>query len=305
MITDNDLLDKIEGFLVGMAIGNSLGSIQEGLSKKKKEKLFGKITDYIVLKNNDRMYREPYTFTDDTQMALITIDSFLTLGRIDSADMAEHLLKEKENLRGIGKGTRIALKNLELRHYSQSGQSRPGNSPALRSSPLGIIYYNNPKMIKEDTKKISSITHTSSMSFAAANMVAHCVNYLLKNKDLSSLTNYLYLHTKNINKKFSRKIRKLQSYDSVENLGTSSWAYESVPTSLYIFLKNRNIKNGIIESINSGGDSDSIGALTTSFYGTYYGLMSIPDKWKKKLKEYDLLRKKARLLFKKIKENKN
>jgi ADP-ribosyl-[dinitrogen reductase] hydrolase len=290
-MTNNRILDKMEGFLVGMAIGDSLGAVQEQLGQAKKDRIFGQITDHLVLEPHERRYRTPYAYTDDTQMAIITIKSFIENGKNNPADIARRLLEKKDRLRGIGKGTRKALENLARGiSYTESGQERPGNSPALRCAPIGFTNLYSPRKINEDVRRNTTITHTNPISIAAATATAHFINHLVSDSSLEHLLSHVSGKVKAVDADFYKKIRDLDSFPSVGKIGTSSYALESVPAAFYIFMKNPDdVERGIVEAINAGGDSDSIGALVGAFYGTYHGLEKLPKKWSEKVENYTKL----------------
>jgi ADP-ribosyl-[dinitrogen reductase] hydrolase len=300
-----DIKNKLEGFIVGMAIGDTLGAIQEGLSKEKKENKYGYITDYLVLKHHEKGYRPPYSYTDDTQLALLTIDSFIQKKRIDPDDIAKRLIQVKSKLRGAGRGTKKAIENLNSGiNYTVSGQERPGNSPALRCSPLGIIFIKDHRKINSEVKRLAKITHINTKSIAAASLTSHCVNYLFTNGNLDNILSVLSERIRDIDEDFYKKIKKLDKFQSLEEIGTSSYALESVPSSLYLFLNYSNdIRKGMLRAVNSGGDSDSIGALTGAFYGAFKGYTNFPLNWKTKLNEKSSLIKRINSMYEVVIKN--
>ena len=48
---------------------------------------------------------------------------------------------------------------------------------------------------------------------------------------------------------------------------------------MWVLLKANSFKESIIGSVNLGGDTDTIGAITGSMAGIIYGYDSIPKDW--------------------------
>lgn len=70
-------------------------------------------------------------------------------------------------------------------------------------------------------------------------------------------------------------------------------------TALFLGLTSNNFEDGLIEAINLGKDADSLGAMTGAILGARFGESSIPDRWKRGLKNYHQLRHRADALFQK------
>jgi len=46
----------------------------------------------------------------------------------------------------------------------------------------------------------------------------------------------------------------------------------------------------LIETVNSGGDTDTNGAIVGALLGTFNGIDEIPDRWKTKLENYEMIK---------------
>jgi ADP-ribosylglycohydrolase len=70
-------LDKVQGCLLGLALGDALGAPYEGgIVERGLWKILGKTR------------RGEMRWTDDTQTTIVVVESFLDTGRIDSDDLA-------------------------------------------------------------------------------------------------------------------------------------------------------------------------------------------------------------------------
>ncbi|MCS3901102.1 ADP-ribosylglycohydrolase family protein [Methanococcus voltae] len=77
------------------------------------------------------------------------------------------------------------------------------------------------------------------------------------------------------NSNYDKKVI-LEGYDK---LGTGINAIEAVPSAIFSFMISNSFKSSLLNSINAGGDTDSIGSMCGALAGTYYGYNAIPKKW--------------------------
>jgi len=63
-------------------------------------------------------------------------------------------------------------------------------------------------------------------------------------------------------------------------LGSDSTALRSVPTAIYCFLKEaHSFRDAVTYSVNLGGDTDTVGAMTGAIAGAFHGACAIPPDW--------------------------
>ena len=71
---------------------------------------------------------------------------------------------------------------------------------------------------------------------------------------------------------------------------TKSYALTAVPTALFVSARHLNdFRAGVIEAINLGGDTDTIGAMVGGILGARNGVESIPGVWQNKIIASDQL----------------
>jgi len=63
------------------------------------------------------------------------------------------------------------------------------------------------------------------------------------------------------------------------------------------YLHCHDFQEPIIEAINSGGDTDTLAALTGSYCGAYFGLENIPEKWIKGLVNFSQIKLRAEAMI--------
>ena len=85
-------------------------------------------------------------------------------------------------------------------------------------------------------------------------------------------------------------IRKARTAQSIVELGEGWIAEEALAIGIYCALRFPwDFKAGVLEAINITGDSDSTGCIAGHILGALNGENAIPEKWRKNLREYNIV----------------
>ena len=85
-------------------------------------------------------------------------------------------------------------------------------------------------------------------------------------------------------------LKKARSAHSVSELGDGWVAEEALAIGVYCALKHPwDFRSGVLEAVNIDGDSDSTGAIAGNILGVLNGENAIPEKWRRGLREYDIV----------------
>ena len=74
-------------------------------------------------------------------------------------------------------------------------------------------------------------------------------------------------------------------YETRDEVDNSGWAVSTLQAALWAFQTTKSFEDGMIEAVNLGGDSDSIGAVYGQIAGAYYGFEAIPERWLSAIKD--------------------
>lgn len=134
--------DRVEGMLLGLAIGDALGNTSEGLPPAERAARFGEITDYLP---HPRAGGRPVGLpSDDTQLAFWTLESLLEHRRGVPEDVIARFAAGE--IVGVGRTVAAALRRYRvaggatLRGQRRGGADRARGGPAPRRAlarPLG------------------------------------------------------------------------------------------------------------------------------------------------------------------------
>src|SRR3989338_4271035 len=270
-------------------------------------------------------------YTDDTILTVAIAKSIVDRKKLDLRDTAEKQLKEyvirkKEDgivFGGFGTTTMLGFENL-LKGSSpeKSGViGGPGNAPAMKMSPVclymaitgkydeGIIF----------AWQVGKITHLDPRSVASGVVQAHAVYSLIKNYSkeefLNSLVERSYKVEEPTTKEFplydkgtlSERLKWVidnkdaKSDEAHNHLKSTSVVFSSYPFAIFMFQKYWGSPiEGLIETINYGGDCDTTGAIYGALAGAKNGMV-FTKAWLNHLENLDLLK----TLGKKIYDLKN
>lgn len=155
---DSSLRDRLEGCLLGQAIGDALGALYEGLDAERATEKVEKNMEngFLPIKGIDRasIIFKPGQVTDDTELALAMARSIARKGTYCSDDVADSYVNWfSRDAFGIGSTTRRTLQGVAslrggpkrlqqmLANSSTHNQESKSNGCMMRISPLAIAGY--------------------------------------------------------------------------------------------------------------------------------------------------------------------
>jgi len=287
----NKELDRSKGALLGLAVGDALGTTLEFRERG----TFTPITDMV----GGGPFNLPVGYwTDDTSMALCLSQSLIDNKGFDVCDQMEKYCawwqKGYYSSTGrcfdIGYTTRGALVT-----YQETGQAisdktsrdLAGNGSIMRLSPVPIFYH---KSLSEALKKAgisSKTTHSAPQSISGCQfmtflLVMAILGYskeeLLKNHlDHPIWKNYTLDDT-------IIDIAKGDYQYKVESqIKTTGYVVDTLEAALWVFFMTDTFEEGALKIVNLGGDADTTGAVYGQIAGAYYGASGIPSSWLDKL----------------------
>ncbi|MFH1072658.1 MAG: ADP-ribosylglycohydrolase family protein [Nanoarchaeota archaeon] len=285
-----------------------------------KEDEFGRLRTYNRnLKKGD--------YTDDTLLTLAIAQSIAEKQSLDLDDVAKHHLifydrtkdSQEKPLNVFGKTTREAFRNLEQGVSPlQSGViGGPGNAPAMKMSPVGL-YMDATGRYDEGiafAEQVARMTHLDPRSIVSGIVQAHAIFLLLAIVDrkefVQSLAECCETYEKPLSAEFaahdkgdlkSRMRWIANNYDATPgeafiHLDNSSLVMHSYPFAVFMFQKYwDNPIEGLIETVNFGGDCDTTGAIYGALCGAKNGMI-FPKEWLREAKGLEPLEKAAKRIW--------
>jgi len=292
--------DRFIGSMIGCAIGDSIGEM--AFLYRKREILVSKIREVDLLR-----------YTDDTAMAIGIAKALIEKGDIDQKSLGDFLSEEfyKEPWRGYASGPptvfelakRKGMSYVDAAKMLYNGKGSFGNGAAMRIAPVGLFFHSLPRGDFYKKAEISaSVTHAHPVGIdgavVQARAIAICL-YLDPDKGFSYkdfLDELITISKTDIIREKLLIVRELLDKekgpkDAIRMIGKSVAVHESMPFSIYSFLKNPDsFEDCLFCAVLNGGDRDTLGAMACSISGAYLGYRMIPSDWIEKLENKDLIK---------------
>lgn len=302
--------DRIEGMLLGVAIGDALGAPTEGLETHDRHLKYGPVRDYIpYIQSGGMPVGVP---TDDTQLTFWTLEQLIQDNGLIPDNLARSFCKHR--IIGLGSTVHEFIRNYKDRGkpWYACGSDSLGNGALMRISPLLLPYLIKPHVsLYADTALDGMMTHNSYASNATCVAFIHIFWQLLT---MSSAPQPKWWHETYC--RLARELEKETSYQPPALPGSfrgSLWKYVemkvtdglkrnlttaefnselgygfdlfvTVPAVLYILARHaNNSEEAITRAVNDTVDNDSAGAIVGAAVGALHGTGGLPGRWIKDL----------------------
>lgn len=281
-------MKKIVNSILGFAIGDAMGV---PIEFKKREELLDKP---VLNMQGYGTYDVPSgTWSDDTSMMLATIDSLVSLHKIDYDDMMKRFCDWINNAKYTATGVvfdmGITTKESILKYYMNKIEpvkcggasiNNNGNGSLMRMLPIALYTYFEDIVddrLLDIIKNASSLTHAHEYSVMGCYIYVKYVHFLLsgynkfkayeKVKDL----NY-YKFSENARRAYKRFLTTDIYKLDLDYIKSSSYVVDTLEAVIWTFLNTNSFIESIIGAINLGDDTDTIGALVGALSGMIYGI---------------------------------
>jgi poly(ADP-ribose) glycohydrolase ARH3 len=272
------LEEHFRGSLLGLALGDAIGAPFEG-----------GVLEQLLWRG---IARGRLRWTDDTQMALGTVESLLECDGLDPDHLARRWAANATWSRGYGPGARRLLARIARGEDWREANRRVfpdgsfGNGAAMRAAPLGLYYHRDAERLEAATATASSITHAHPLGIAGGVLIARATALAL-DPALGSLAYLDALRERCGETGFTARLvaaRELLGTDppvaEVRNrLGNGIRAEESAVTAVYAFCRHRDRDFAALMEwvVALRGDTDTIGAMAGGIWGASRGVGALPD----------------------------
>lgn len=325
------LRDRVRGALVGLAVGDAMGMPFEFLDR---HRIVNRITDF---QSGGPFNLPAGTWTDDTAMALCMADSLNELGRFDEKDIMDRFVSWYKNGTNSPTGFCFDIGNTvreSLDDYLRTGvvnqtaipsTSFVSNGAIMRLAPIAMFaladnnladYLSASTLITHKTKLHREVSWVFGLMLSTAmrgneaglDMPAdkEAIITPLPNNNPDDLAKRMLLYDAEIPEQLTNAmphhrlgyiINKEYLLHSESTIPSDGSATGTLGAALWAFYTTNTFKDGLLQAVNLGGDSDTVGAVYGQLAGAYYGYNSIPVEWRDNLYNEGHLRQVADKLF--------
>ena len=298
------MIEIVKGAIFGLAVADALGvpvefEPREKLQKNPVNKMLG-FGSHAVPKG---------TWSDDTSMALCTLNSIAQKGKIDLVDNILEFSKWAENgymtphgeMFDIGRTTLTSLRNYwkSKNVYTCGGKSDydNGNGSLMRIIPVSL--YNHFKNLSKkesirNVHEVSALTHAHERSLIACGIYDFIVRELIKSPKKVSVNIALkkaqkqYVDYKEI-KRYDRIFNESFINTNINQIKSSGYVVDTLEAAIWCLLNTDNYKDCVLKAVNLGEDTDTVAAVAGGLAGILYGYNNIPQEWINTLVKNDMI----------------
>jgi len=287
-------LDKLRGMLVGLSIGDAMGTPVEFLSPDAFEPVY-------EFRDGGPHYLPAGYWTDDTSLALCTAVSLIKKNGHDPLDqMIRYSRWYRQGYAsstgiafGIGQQTRKAIELFEDHGliYGELWQTMlqdpyaAGNGAIMRLAPVLIHYHYDCEQAVRFATDNAFLTHPDSRCVETNQVFAQLVLNILNadpGTDKSLLLSFDSLITLpvELSDEMMAVLNGSFRYAEPDHLNTGGQVINTLEAVLWAFYHAESFEQGLLQLVNLGGDADTLGAVYGQIAGAYWGYNAIPYEWK-------------------------
>ena len=298
-------MKNFKGSFYGFLIGDAMGVPLEFEERRKL------LENPVVHMIGNGSYPVPKgSWSDDSSMMIATMESIMCKNGIDYDDLmtkfSEWISYAKytsvDEVFDIGRTTLKAIvrfqEGISPLEAGLAGENYNGNGSLMRMLP--IAFYINQKQLSGNdivdlVYDLSSLTHSHEISKLGCYIFVRYVMFLLdgfdkiKSYELIKKLDYSFADFSAYDK-YARILKDDIMKLPLEQISSSGYVVDTLEAVLWCIGNTSNFEKAIIGSINLGGDTDTIGALTGGIAGIIYGYDSIPKEWLNDLQKQDYLK---------------
>lgn len=282
-------LDRYRGALLGLAVGDALGTTLEF----KPPGSFEPLSDMV---GGGPFRLLPGQWTDDTSMALCLAESLLLRGELEPKDLMQRWLRWRDEglwsatgqCFDIGVTTSSALSHFRRTGDPFAGSDDPhaaGNGGIMRLAPVPMRFAAEPARAIRAAADSSRTTHAARTCLDAARYLAGLLVGALRGVPKAELLAPRYSPLPGlweqaplcpeIDEIAGGSFRR-RAPPAIRGTG---YVVASLEAALWAFAATRDYASGALRAVNLGDDADTTGAVYGQLAGACYGLAGIPAHW--------------------------
>jgi ADP-ribosyl-[dinitrogen reductase] hydrolase len=290
-----DILSRYRGSLLGLAVGDALGTTLEFSPP-------GTFTPIDDLIGGGPFNLKPGQWTDDTSMALCLAASLIERHGFDPIDQLERYVRwwREDYLSStgtcfdIGSTVRSALTHFMQTRASYPGSTDPqtaGNGSIMRLAPVVLYYARQPQQAIQFAAESSRTTHGAVEAVDACRYFAALILDALSGADKEEL---LSDQTDRwTDAPLAPQIAAVAAGSFKHKLppqirGTG-YVVDSLEAALWAFYHANDFREGALLAVNLGDDADTTGAVYGQLAGAFYGEDHIPAAWRDTIAQCELI----------------
>ncbi len=267
-----NLLDRYRGTLLGVAIGDCLGTPLEGQSPPAQS-----VTEIPTGSAG----------SDDLAMTLCMADAIVEAGNYDrDTVVGEYVKWLQAGAPGIGRSTYLSLSMLALgesadlaseQAHTATGGLSAGNGVAMRCSPIALRYRGNREAIQDIICVDGRVTHYDPLAALGATAVGLAIEGCFANP--ADVQQVIADAARDVDDRQVAATLQRAAEGDETTVHPTGYVLDTVHAAVMALVSTNDFESCLIRAVNYGGDADTVGAIAGSMAGAWYGAAAIPQRW--------------------------
>jgi ADP-ribosyl-[dinitrogen reductase] hydrolase len=284
----NTDLDRLRGSLLGLAVGDALGTTIEFSAPGAHH--------HSEMTGGGPFTLQPGQWTDDTSMALCLAASLIECQGFDPCDQMKRYLRWREEgyfsstgaCFDIGNTTSRALDLFQETGECYAGSTdafSAGNGSLMRLAPVPLYYRSDPRTAIMHAAESSRTTHGARVAVDACRYYAGLIVGALQGAPKEELLSPGYSPVLGLWQKepLDPTIAAVAAgsfmHKQPPQIRGNGYVVNCLEAALWAFASGADFREGCLLAINLGEDADTTGAVYGQLAGAFYGAMAIPAEW--------------------------
>ena len=272
--------DRAIGALLGLAIGDAIGTTGEFKARDSYAELTGPV-------GGGPFRLEPGQWTDDTSMALCLADTLLCNGGLNEKDLMDRFVQWRDH-KGysctgrcfdIGMTVSKALSRYQATDDPRAGSTDPysaGNGSLMRLSPVAIRYWGDAAQAADVARRQSVTTHAAPAAVEACAFYATLLVEAIRGAERASV---LAPRDWSAEPSVHAIARGGWRGKDRRDIKSSGYVIHSLEAALWAVGTTESFAEAVLTAANLGDDADTVAAITGQLAGALYGASAIPRDW--------------------------
>ena len=271
-----------QGTLLGQLAGDALGSFVEFQSA---DAIRHRHPDGVVdLRSGGHWGTIAGQPTDDSEMALGLARSIVAKGGfiLDAAGAAYVAWGDSKPF-DMG-GTTAAGLNA-IRGRGRPNRESQSNGALMRVSPIGIYSAGNPEQASRLAREDAALTHPHPVCLASSATFAAAIAAGIGGADNRTMWSVAHAHAgDDEGGSIVRTCLEHSIYGGpVEFMRNQGWVLTALGNAFHRLWMGQSLEDAVIETVASGGDTDTNAAICGALLGAAQGRDDIPLRWRRKI----------------------
>jgi ADP-ribosylglycohydrolase len=284
-----DALGRARLSLDGLSVGDAFG-----------ERFFGPSNEVLPRISRRELPDAPWTYTDDTEMALSIVEILEERGGIDQDLLATRFASRMQFNRNYGRGAYTVLCGVKegldwrlLTRIGFRGMGSFGNGAAMRVAPLGAFFADKPLEVVCNQARLSAeVTHAHAEGIAGAIAVAAAAALAWRRRGASGALGRDWIaavrdavprgYTRDAVAEALDVPSDATIVEAAQTLGNGSGvtAPDTVPLCLWVVAHaSRGFEQALWHTVSALGDRDTTCAIVGGVLALTTGPDEIPQRW--------------------------